>query len=156
MQEKPQHLKIKKSERAQGMAEFGISLVILLILVAGIVDLGRAFFTLVTLHDAVQEGVTYGQICPDDEAGIEARLQESASDPVDLGDIPLGDINVCISAPGSETCGASIQTGNEITVSAALQHNISTPFLGTFIGSQSFVLRTSARDKILRTDCSTQ
>lgn len=156
MQEKPQDLNIKKSERAQGMAEFGISLVILLIMVAGIVDLGRAFFTLVTLHDAVQEGVTYGQICPADETGIEARLQESASDPVDLGDISTNDIQVCISTPGSEGCGASAEIGNEITVSASLQHNISTPFLGTFIGSQSFELRTSARDKILRTDCSTQ
>lgn len=146
----------KPSERGQSLIEFGISVVILLILASGILDLGRAFFTLITLNDAVQEGVTYGQICPGDTSGIRERLQESASDPVDLADLQVGDISVCISTPGSDTCGASVARGNEITVGARYNHVIATPFIGTLVGSQTIQLRANAREKILRTDCSTQ
>lgn len=144
------------SEQGQSLVEFGVSVVILLILVSGVIDLGRAFFTLITLHDAVQEGVTYAQICPADTSGIRARLQESASDPVDLADLQVGDISICITSPGSDVCGASVSRGNEVTVGAHYDHVLTTPFIGTLVGSQTIELRADAREKILRTDCSTQ
>ena len=51
-------------ENGQSFVEMAIALVILLLLVGGIVDLGRAFFSTMTLRDAVQEGALYGSIDP--------------------------------------------------------------------------------------------
>ncbi|MFN2197641.1 MAG: TadE family protein [Anaerolineales bacterium] len=145
----------QSSEQGQSLVEFAISLVILVILVSGIVDLGRALFTLITLNDAAKEGATYGSICPTDVEGIFTRLIESASDPVSLSNLTTEDISVCVSVPGSEDCGANVQVGNEITVFVNHLHEISTPFLGSIIGRQNLLLTASARDKILRTTCTT-
>jgi Flp pilus assembly protein TadG len=144
-----------QSEKGQSLLEFGISLVVLLVLVSGVIDLGRAFFTLITLHDAVQEGVTYAIICPTDTAGISSRLMESASDPVDLSNLTSGDIEVCVTTPGGNTCGAAVTIGNEVSVTANYDHEISTPFMGAILGTQNINLHATARDKIVRTDCQT-
>jgi Flp pilus assembly protein TadG len=143
----------QKSEQGQSLVEFAISLVILLILVSGVIDLGRAFFTVVSLNDAVKEGATYGSICPADQAGITERLIESATEPVDLSHLESGQINICVSNPDSSTCGASLRVGNDIQVSVAYNHEISTPFLGSILGKQEFTLRATAKDRILRTTC---
>jgi Flp pilus assembly protein TadG len=148
-------IEASKYEQGQSLTEFAISLIILLILVSGVVDLGRAFFTVITLNDAVKEGTSYASICPADTSGIQSRLMESASDPVDLAFLDTGDIEVCVSTPGSDTCGAAIQIGNEISVSVSYDHEISTPFLGSIIGTQSLELNASAQDTILRTTCIT-
>lgn len=142
-----------KKEQGQSLVEFAISLVILLVLVSGIVDFGRAFFSFVTLNDAAKEGATYASICPTDISGIFARLIESASDPITLHDLNSDDISICVSAPGSEDCSANIQVGNEVTVFVNYEHTLSTPFLGTILGQQEVLLTASARDKILRTTC---
>jgi Flp pilus assembly protein TadG len=52
----------KFHERGQAMVELATMLVILLTLLAGIVDFGRAFFTYITLRDAAQEGASYGSV----------------------------------------------------------------------------------------------
>lgn len=140
-------------EKGQSLVEFAISLVMLVVLVSGIVDLGRALFTIITLNDAAKEGATYGSICPTDVNGIYTRLIESASDPVSLSTLTSDDISICVSIPGSEDCGANVQVGNEITVFVNHLHEISTPFLGSIIGRQDLLLTASARDKILRTTC---
>jgi hypothetical protein len=73
-----------KPERGQSLVEFSISAVIILILLMGVIDFGWAYFTVVALNDAAQEGATYGSICPNDTGGIVLRLEESAQDPVRL------------------------------------------------------------------------
>jgi len=45
----------RSREKGQSLTEFGVSVVILLVLLAGTVDAGRAFFTYMALRDAVQE-----------------------------------------------------------------------------------------------------
>jgi Flp pilus assembly protein TadG len=47
-------------ENGQSMVEFAFGMVILMIILVGIVDLGRAFFTFMALRDAAQEGAVYG------------------------------------------------------------------------------------------------
>jgi Flp pilus assembly protein TadG len=54
----------KKEEKGQSLIEMAFGLIVLLLLVGGIVDLGRAFFSTMTLRDAVQEGALYGSIDP--------------------------------------------------------------------------------------------
>ena len=50
----------KPNENGQSLVEFGVSVVILLILSAGVVDAGRAFFVYMAMRDAVQEGALFG------------------------------------------------------------------------------------------------
>jgi Flp pilus assembly protein TadG len=141
------------AEKGQSLVEFGLGLVLLLILVSGVIDLGRAFFTIVTLNDAAKEGTTYGSICPDDEAGIKTRLIESATDPIALSNLTSADIQVCVSTAGSDACGAPLAIGNEISVLVTYDHELSTPFMGTILGTQTVQLTARAREKILRSPC---
>lgn len=49
-------------EQGQSLVELALSLVLLLTLLAGLVDFGRAFFTYVALRDAAQEGAAYASV----------------------------------------------------------------------------------------------
>ncbi len=143
----------KRIESGQSLTEFAFGVVILLILLVGIVDLGRAFFTYIALRDAAQEGAVYGSICPLDVAAIESRLRSSSNTPVDL----QNDSNVeveChyISASGETPCGSVVPTpGNGIRIRVLYRDfPITMPFMGTFIGTQVITLRAEVMDTILR------
>lgn len=55
----------RQSPRGQSLAEFAISLPILLIILAGLVDIGRAYFVQIAMEDAASEGVSYLLLNPD-------------------------------------------------------------------------------------------
>jgi TadE-like protein len=54
----------KKAEKGQSLVEFSLGLVFLLIIVSGLIDLGRLYFTHVALEDAVGEAALYLSINP--------------------------------------------------------------------------------------------
>ena len=54
-----------KKESGQSLVELALSMTLLLILLAGVVDLGRAFFTYIALRDAAQEGASYAAVYAD-------------------------------------------------------------------------------------------
>ena len=56
------HKNPKTKEKGQSLVELAMSLVMLLTLLAGVVDFGRAFFTWITLRDAAQEGASYASV----------------------------------------------------------------------------------------------
>jgi Flp pilus assembly protein TadG len=53
-----------KAERGQSLVEMTVGLVILLIIVMGILDLGRIYFTYITLQDAAAEAALYLAVDP--------------------------------------------------------------------------------------------
>jgi len=55
----------RRGTRGQSLAEFAISSVIFILLLSGVVDLGRAFFTLVSLRSAISEGAHWAAAYPD-------------------------------------------------------------------------------------------
>jgi hypothetical protein len=59
-----------KGSRGQELMEFAIVLPLLLLVVFGIMDLGRLFHALITITNAAREGARYGTIFPEDDAGI--------------------------------------------------------------------------------------
>ena len=73
-----------KHEKAQSMVEFSISAIVILLLLVGIADFGRAFFTYLTLRDAAQEGAVYASVCPIHMDGIQTRIRSASTRPVDL------------------------------------------------------------------------
>ena len=65
-----------RNESGQSLMELALSMTVLLILLAGVVDLGRAFFTYIALRDAAQEGASYAAVY----AGANAMDQITAGD----------------------------------------------------------------------------
>lgn len=172
----PTDLTVSRSERGQSLMEFAFSVVIALILLAGIVDLSRAFFTQMALRDAAQEGAVYGSICPNGNAfvnashqgRIEQRVRSTSSMPVDFNDTTHvqvtcyylfdqnndGDANDL----GEEILGCdgdpSPVNGDGIKVRVSYDDfRITMPFLGTLLGTQSLNFHAEAIDTILRESC---
>ena len=67
----PQRHKGLGSEAGQSTAEFGIVLMVLLMIILGIFDLGRAVFAQNVLAIAAREGARYASTHPTDTANIE-------------------------------------------------------------------------------------
>lgn len=69
---------LNKSERGQGLTELAIALPVLLLLLLGMLDVGRAFWALVALKDAVSEGASYAASYPTRTTEIKERAAESS------------------------------------------------------------------------------
>ena len=133
------------SERGQSMIEMAVAFVVLLILIAGVTDLGRAFFTYMALRDAAQEGAAYGSMNPTDTVGIVERVRHSSSDPVDL---MSADVSVGVTVVGSACSGNGIR----VTVSYD-DFPMIMPFFATFMGVNSIDLSAFVVDEILTPKC---
>jgi hypothetical protein len=135
-------------ERGQSLTELALTLTFILILLAGVVDLGRAFFTFMALRDSAQEGAAYGSINPTDNVGIENRVRYASNMLRDLSDNPNANVTVSMGFSGA------LCTGNDITVRVEY-HNFrfTMPFIGMFIGSQTIPIKATITDTILSPAC---
>jgi hypothetical protein len=133
-------------EKGQSLVEFAFSLVILLILISGIVDLGRAFFTYMALHDAAQEGAIYGSLNPEDTGGIIHRVRQTSQHPVNLMDASIIDV---LPVTQDGVCEGKVI---EVTV-IYRDFPLTMPFMSTLIGKQSFDMSATVKDMIVRSSC---
>ena len=153
------HVLNPKSERGQSLVELAASLVLLLILLAGLVDLGRLFMNLMALRDAVQEGALYGAMYPTYCDQIVQRTYESArgsfvgaqDTEVDVyicANNNQGCTTACKNAPKTVACA-----GNEIRVIIRQpEFPVTMPLIGAFIG-QKIPLKSEVTNTILRPSC---
>ncbi len=156
-----------KKESGQSLVELALSMVLLLTLLAGLVDLGRAFFTYIALRDAAQEGASYASVAKVDPfsdcayceltaycSAIETRARSTSSNPVDL---TTGDITVQTLINGTECASispANVCMGGAVTVSVSYDNfPITMPFMGAILGRQTLTLSTAAVDTILTPAC---
>jgi len=134
-----------RSERGQSLVELAITLVAILILLAGIVDLGRAFFAYMSLRDAAQEAALFGSLNPTDTTGINSRGMSVLTNRVDTSNVTITPVI---------TGGACGNGSNSIEVTVHYANfAITMPFLGTIVGSQSFDITASVTDSILSPPC---
>lgn len=146
---KSHQIKQRMKEEGQSLVELAVSLVILLILLAGIVDLGRISFYYIAMRDAAQEGASYGIVYPNHCFAIEDRVRASVIDNTNVNvDISVNG-KACLSAAPTDAC-----EGHAISVTVSDPNfPITMPFLGGFLGRQSIVLETTIEDTILRPGC---
>ena len=91
----------------QSMVEFALILPLMILIIAGIFDLGRAFFASITITNAAREGARYGTLNPDYYQGIcDATKNEALN-----SGISLGYNNITISCNSTMTCPS---TGLEV------------------------------------------
>ena len=76
--------RLNPSERGQSMTELAITLPVLLLLLLGMLDVGRAYWALVALKDAASEGASYAASYPTRTTEIKERAAESSNALVDL------------------------------------------------------------------------
>jgi hypothetical protein len=133
----------KPKEHGQSMVELALTITFIMALLAGTIDLGRAFFTWLAMRDAAQEGASYGSLKPTDMAGIQRRVLDNLgqviNDPysnvfvtVNITSCPDHDIQVDVDYP---------------------TFPITMPFLGTIIGSQQIPIHATINDTIIIPPC---
>lgn len=66
-------------EQGASLVEFALVALLLILLLAGVVDLGRAFHSYIVITNASREGARYGSHFPGHAAGIVAAVQQEAA-----------------------------------------------------------------------------
>jgi TadE-like protein len=135
-------IRSKPKEHGQSMVELALTITILMTLLAGTIDLGRAFFTWLALRDAAQEGASYGSIYPQRMDLIRERvwdnLEQVIPNPRTNAVVNIGFIDhPCL--------------GNTILVNVNYPNfPLTMPFLGAILGSQTINIHAAVNDSILK------
>jgi len=150
-------------ENGQSMVELAVSIIVLLIILAGTVDLGRIAFQYITIRDSTQEAATFASIFPNNNEQIFARALAGVTG----SGVDPSRIEVTLSYQGSVTyscqlgdaCSSDVDTSatNEVQVGDVIEitvtdtaYPITMPLLGTFIGSQTINLSSTIQDVVIR------
>lgn len=132
------HKKSKQSSRGQSLVEVALVLPIIIMILLGLLDFGRAFYTLVALRDAADEGASYASIRPSDTAGIQQRAVEATTN---LITIQYGDVTV-VRPP-------NLTVGQPITVTVDFDFALFTPFVQGLLPDGELILHGSATHPII-------
>jgi hypothetical protein len=131
-------------ERGQSLTELALFMVFLLILVAGVVDIGRAFFVYIEMRDVAQEAALIAAIEGLDCSGVEIRVRTSTDSLPDLIDGGVVDLTCNPSDPSTAS------PGENITITATHEDfELAMPFLGTLLGGQTVDISASIIETVV-------
>jgi Flp pilus assembly protein TadG len=86
--------------QGQSMVEFALILPVMVLIIAGIFDLGRAFYSTITITNAAREGARFGTLNPKLTQGIcDAAITEAQS-----SGITLDYSKITVSCSSTVTC----------------------------------------------------
>jgi len=126
--------------RGQSLVEFTLLLTFLLVLLGGIIDVGRGLALYVRLNEAAQEGSAYAAVRPEDAAGIEQRARAQAESSTATVEVTY------LTAP----CA-----GHGVEVRVADDLPLVFPFTRLFIPGDTVHLEARAIHTVLRPLCAT-
>ena len=129
---------MRRRERGQSLLEFALMLPVLLIILMGLLDLGRLYFVMVTLEDLAGEGATYAAIHPADLDGIRARAADGSR-----GMIAVDPSMVSVEYP------PTVQPGSPITVTVTYSFTVLTPLVNGMVPEGVLRLSGVATEPIL-------
>lgn len=132
-----------KTETGQSLTELAVASTMLLVVLAGVIDIGRMYYTYLGLKDAAAEGAAYGSLAPSDSAGIIARAR---------GESPSGLIDWSGATVTPTVIGQPCR-GNGIRVKVQMDYALITPFIGAIVGGQSLPLQATVVNTILTPAC---
>jgi len=130
--------RIIKKERGQSMVELALALPLIILLLMGLIDFGRAFYIVVALNDAASEGAVYAGHRPEAVAAIQERAAAASNEA--LVAIEVGDVTV-------ETPDG-VFAGNPVVVTVEHEFEFITPLIGDMFGG-SITLRGRATHAII-------
>jgi Flp pilus assembly protein TadG len=122
----------RTKERAQTLVEFALVVPVLLLILAGTVEFGRAFWEYGVVLQAVQEGARFGAALgnANNDTAIATRVQQVAA----AGGLTVAASSVTVTATCSYLSNAAVPAGsrtrgNILTVSLRYSHSVLMPFL---------------------------
>ena len=153
----------RPDHRGQSLVEFALTLPLLLLIVMGTVDLGRAYFRVENLTNAVKEGAFFGARAPT----CDTNLNPGCPDPrnvqfrvsQELDNVAFTGFTARCFAPGTTdftTPGKALtdcEDGDLYYVKATVPFDLITPILADLIGSTLNL--TSAATSVVLTDFDT-
>lgn len=111
------------NRQGQSMVEFALILPLLVLMVAGIFDLGRAFFASITITNAAREGARYGTLNSDYITGVCTATMDEAQN----SGIILNDSNITVSCGNDYSCpiaaGIGCPENQSIIVKVSYDYN---------------------------------
>ncbi len=138
------------SERAQSLMELAMIVLLLIIIVVGIIDIGRMLFYNISLRDAAEEGVIYGSLEPSATTAIENRVKSSLAQYGADG----VEININMMHGGSSISPGQACSGDQIQVIVTQPHfRLTVPILGSFLGTEDIKLSNDYKGTVLKPDC---
>lgn len=125
--------------KAEGdsLVEFALILPVLMLILMGIFDLGRAFYAYNVIANAAREGARYGIAHPDDGAGIVA-----AAEALIVGLDP-GELTITATCPSNET----------IRLEVTYNFYVVTPLMAQFLSGQGYLTLTSVATMYVEGTC---
>ena len=159
IQKLPGRLKsaVQKNESGQALLELAVGMIVLLVMLAGIIDLGRMSFYYFAMRDGAQEGAIYGSVNPTHCIQIEDRAYANLWD---MGSVTVvveiidetNNITYACADAIPHTEAACIGNTIEVTITDT-DFPLTMPFIGTFLGKQAINLQATVTNTILRPIC---
>jgi len=128
----------RQSNRGQSLLEFAIILPVLLVIVAGVLDIGRLYFSYVAVTDAASEGVAYAATHPTNESLIVARARDASNMTADESEI----VFQCPTCP-------AVGSGDTVTVTVTYSFTLATPIVNAIVPGGVVPLRAVASEAVL-------
>lgn len=120
-------------ERGQALVEFALVIPILMLLVCGLVDLGRAVYVSNSLAEAARDGARYGSV---QARAYSDSTRQAVADWIEqrLTAVPDPEISVSCT-PATPALGCTVNDILVVSVRSDLE--MITPIIGSFIGPLS-------------------
>ena len=131
-------MKRRRSDRGQSLLEFAIILPVLLMIVAGVLDIGRLYFAYVAVTDAASEGAAYAATHPTNETLILARARDASNITADESEIGFQ----CPTCP-------TVGSGDPVTVTVTYSFTLATPIINAMVPGGVIPLRAVASEAVL-------
>lgn len=136
-------------ERGQSLVEFAVGLVVILVILCGLLDLGRAYFIYVALEDGAGEAALYLSINPEcryasdgvacaDPNNAEFRARNAGGLNVDWTHA-----NIIIERP-------ALGVGEPVSVTVEYPFPLVTPLIPRIVGSETITLTAKASQITIR------
>ena len=129
--------KRKGKEKGQSIIEVALILPVMLLILAGALDLGRLYYVTVALTDAAGEGANYAAINPHDSDGIVSRVQDASG-----GMVQIETEDIAVDCP-------VVSPGRAVTVTVSYDFTVATPIVNMIVPGGVLELRGVAAESIL-------
>ena len=127
-------------ERGQSIVELALVLPILLIILLGVLDLGRVYYVMVALEDMAAEGITFAITHPS-PSDLQRVQERAAAGSAGLVEVVASTVRV--------DYPSTLDAGAPITVTVPYSFTFVTPFVGAMFEDGIVELRGTATGSIL-------
>jgi Flp pilus assembly protein TadG len=121
--------------RGQALVEAAMVLPILLLLVMGVIDVGRIIFAHLALQEATQEGAIYAAYKPNPRSDIQMRVRTSSG--------AISDPNAAewVANATVQVCHLDLTPADRIRVTSTYPLDLVTPIVPDILGTSTVTLR---------------